>query len=313
MPPVDRRRGRVDAWVFAVDDPRRLAGVRIGLCSVLVFHLLVTDYAAVAGLPSELFQPRSYMTVLDGMPSSRFAAAVQLVAVGAALLAAAGVVLRVSLPVAIAGTLVLDGMVNSAGRVIVGDALLVLCLLVLAGAGRAAAEAWTVERAWAAVRGRPVRPALRGTRYGWPIRTAMLVVALAYFCAGYQKWRHSGLAWVTSDNIRWVLYASAEGERAHGLGVLIADRPVLAHLLAAGAITLETAFPLVLVLRRSRWLVIGAAIAMHLTIQLTLGLDYSAQWLTMVVVFADWPTLTDRLRAAIPRATSAAGVGIPGS
>jgi hypothetical protein len=266
--------------------------MRIGLCTLLAVRLAITDFDEVSGLPEALYQPSSYMALLGGMPSAGSATALQLVGIAAAVLAAAGVLVRVSLPVALVSALVLNGMVNSAGRVIVGDALLMLCLLVLAGAGTAATDAWSLRR-------HPVdRPPVRGARYGWPVRTAMIVVALAYFLAGFQKWRHSGLAWITSDNIRWILYASAEGSRTHGLGAAIADRPLLAHALAAGALLLETAFPLVLVLRRARWLLIGGAIAMHLTIRLTLGLDYSAQGLTAVIVFADWPVIVDRVRAA---------------
>ena len=85
-------------------------------------------------------------------------------------------------------------------------------------------------------------PVASGVRYGWPVRTAMIAIALAYFFAGFQKWRYSGLPWVTSDNLRWILLGQAHPD---GLALFVADRPWLAHVLAAGALLLETSFALV--------------------------------------------------------------------
>ena len=122
------------------------------------------------------------------------------------------------------------------------------------------------------------------------------LLTLAYFFAGVQKWRYSGLAWVTSDNLRWILYAQPHPSE---VALFIADRPWLAHMFAAGSLLLETCFPLVLFVRRLRWLLIPSVIAMHVGIQLAMGLDYSAQWLTLLIVFVDWPSLVDRLRDTV--------------
>ena len=282
---------RVDAWVFASEDARRLAAVRIGLCGVLAYRLATTNYGLVAGQPSALFQPLTYMKLFERMPSQGVATTLQICGVVAALAAAIGLALRLSLPVAVACSLVLNGMLNSTGRVVVGDAVLNLCLLVLLASGAAAGDAWSV---------RSRRRRAGGARYGWPIRTMMITIALAYFFAGIQKWRYSGLPWVTSDNLRWVLYSSSDSHKyPNDLALFIADRPLLAHLFAAGALLLETLFPLVLFVPRLRWLFIPGAIAMHVGIRLATGLDYSTQWLTLLVVFVNWPVLADWLRARV--------------
>ena len=163
----------------------------------------------------------------------------------------------------------------------VRDALLVLCLAVIIAAGRAAGDVWALRA--------PNRTAF-GVRYGWPIRTAMVVIVLAYFFAGFQKWRYSGFGWFTTDDLRWILYAQ---RHPNGVALFIADRPLLAHLFAACALLLETCFPLVLFVRAARWLLIPGVVAMHVSIQVALGLDYSAQWLTLVIVFVDWPVVVD--------------------
>src|SRR5207253_6731594 len=123
---------------------------------------------------------------------------------------------------------------NRAGPGMFWDALLLLCFARLIGAGRAAGDVWAVRA--------PNRTAF-GERYGWPIRSAMVVIALAYFFAGFQKWRYSGFGWFTTDDLRWILYAQPH---PNGVALFIADRPLLAHLFAAWALLLETCFPLVL-------------------------------------------------------------------
>jgi hypothetical protein len=178
MPRPEELLRRVDRWMFAAEDGRRLASIRIGLCCVLALRLATTDYRSVAAQPAALFQPIWYMKLLGRMPSQGVAGSLQICGFVAALCAAAGLASRVNLSLALVCSLVLDGMLNSTGRVIVGDALLTLCLLILLAAGRAASDAWTVgdgRRSSGPGTGKsPVR--VPGTwdsaRYGWPIRTA---------------------------------------------------------------------------------------------------------------------------------------------
>jgi hypothetical protein len=271
---------RVERWIFAPEDARRLAAVRIGLCLLLAYRLSAHDYDELAARRIR-FLPHFYMDAFAHMPSPDLASTLQALGIAAALAAALGLALRITLPVAFVCGLILNGMLNSTGRVMVRDALLMLCLAVIAAAGRAAGDVWAVSA--------PKRTAF-GERYGWPIRSAMVVIALAYFFASVQKWRYSGLAWVTSDNLRWILYAAPH---PNGFALFIADRPLLAHLFAAGALLLETAFPLVLFVPRLRWLLIPAVLSMHVAIRIALGLDYSAQWLTVLIVFVNWPVVVD--------------------
>jgi hypothetical protein len=138
------------------------------------------------------------MDAFAHMPSPDVTTALQTLGIAAALVAALGLALGITLPIAFVCGLILNGVLNSAGRVMVRDALLMLCLALIIAAGRAAGDAWAV---------RAPNPSAFGERYGWPVRTAMVVVALAYFFAGFQKWRYSGVGWVTTDNLRWILYA----------------------------------------------------------------------------------------------------------
>jgi hypothetical protein len=80
---------RADGWVFAPEDARRLAAVRIGLCALLALRLATADYGLVTGQPA-LFQPHSYMDLFQRMPSQELVTALQACGIVAALAAAAG-------------------------------------------------------------------------------------------------------------------------------------------------------------------------------------------------------------------------------
>jgi hypothetical protein len=314
---------RVEAWLFAPGDPRRLAVVRIGLCGLLAARLATGPYPELAEQPAALFRPISFLRVLDRMPPRGLVLALQALAVAAAVLGAAGLWTRVTLPVAWAAALPLVAMTSSLGKVVHNDVLLLLCLVPLLPAP--AGAAWSL-RPGGPKAPRPTErppdspghppgvprtppggppdppgraPPSPGVAYGWPVRTAMVVVAGAYFFSGLAKLLHAGPAWVTSGNLRWVLYASSDQQPVpNPYALFVADRPVLAHLLATTTLVVELGFPLMLWRPRLAWLFLPAAVAMHAGIWLAMRLNYSAMAATAVLVMVDWPAVADRLRSA---------------
>jgi hypothetical protein len=283
--------GRIDAWLFAPDSARRLAALRIGLCAVLAIRLGMGRYADLSGQPEELFRPLSFMHLFSSMPGANLAAAVQALGVAAAVLATVGWLTRLTLPVAWGSAVFLNGMATSLGKVVHNDVVLLLAMVPLLAAP--VADAWALD----AARRRAAPGEERSARYGWPIRTAMVVVAGAYLFTGFNKLLYSGPAWVTSDNLRWVLYAASDqrGEPVT-MALLIADRPWLAHALAAATLAIELGFPLTLVRPRLAWLFVPGAAALHLGIWFTLHLDYFAWVATAVIVFVPWPQVLDEVR-----------------
>jgi hypothetical protein len=280
----------LEAWLFAPGSDVRLAALRIGLCTILAGRLAFGPYLELAGQPPELFRPISFMQVLHTMPPWGAVLAVQVVGVGSAILAAIGLRARFTLPLAWACAVFLNGMLTSVGKVVHNDVLLLLCLVPLLAAP--ASDAWSVDARRANGRER-----LRSSvRYGWPVRTAMVVAAGAYFLAGLAKLVNSGPAWVTSENMRWILYSSSDSPWA----LFIADRPWLAHLVAAGTLRVELGFPLVLWRPKTARFFVPAAVALHTGIWLAMGLDYSAQAATVIVVFTNWPVLAKRIGQQLP-------------
>jgi hypothetical protein len=279
---------RLEAWLFAPGDPRRLAAVRVGLCALLAARLASGPYLELAAQPAALYRPISFLRLLDRMPSPEVVAALQALALAAAVLAMVGLLTRVTLPVAWLAALPLIAMTSSLGKVVHNDVLLLLCLVPLLPSP--AGAAWSLDA-------RQRARAERGPAFGWPVRTAMVVVAGAYCCSGLAKLLHAGPAWVASDNLRWVLYASSDTQSApNPFALFVADRPVLAHLVAAATLAVELGFPLVLWRPRLAWLFVPAVVAMHAGIGLAMRLDYSAMAATVLIVMIDWPALVDRVR-----------------
>jgi predicted DCC family thiol-disulfide oxidoreductase YuxK len=292
---------RAEAWLFAPGDARRLAAVRIGLCGLLAIRLSRGSYRSLADQPTSLFRPRSFMHLFASMPSRQVVLAVQIVAVSAAVFAALGLRARVVLPMAWAGALFLNGMATSVGKIVHNDVLLLLCLVPLLVAP--VADVWSVDpkKGGAA-------PARWSVRYGWPVRTAMVVAAGAYFFTGLAKVVFSGPAWVLTGNMRWVLYAASDAHATpNHLALLIADRPLLAHGVAAVTLLVELGFPVVLFRAHAAWFFVPGAVVLHTAIGATMGLDYSAWAITVLVVFIPWPSVA---RAVTNRraASSLAGV-----
>jgi hypothetical protein len=285
---------RLEAFLFAPGDPRRLAAVRIGLCALLAARLAGGPYLELAAQPAALYRPISFLRLLDRMPPPEVVAALQALALAAAVLAMVGLLTRFTLPVAWLAALPLVAMTSSLGKVVHNDVLLLLCLVPLLASP--AGAAWSLD-----ARQRPA--AERGPAFGWPVRTAMVVVAGSYFFSGLAKLLHAGPAWVTSGNLRWVLYASSDTQPApNPFALFVADRPVLAHLVAAATLAVELGFPLVLWRPRLAWLFVPAVVAMHAGIGLAMHLDYSAMAATVLIVLVDWPAVVDRMHrsGAVP-------------
>lgn len=295
---------RFERWLFTPGDPRRLAAVRIGLCAILAARMSRGVYVGLAGQPAELFRPVSFMHLFPSMPGRGLTLIVQIVGVAAAILACSGLRPRVSLPLAWACAIFLNGMATSLGKVVHNDVILLLAMVPLLPVDTGAA--WSIDAAI-----RRERPTPRASvAYGWPVRTATIVAAGAYFFTGLSKLVFSGPAWVTSDNLRFALYASSDNQAIpNTFGLLVADRPWLAHLVAASALGLELGFPLVLWRPRLAWLFVPGAVLLHGAIWLAMHLNY-VPWIgTVVVVFVDWPAMAHGLRGRGTRRARAPATG----
>jgi hypothetical protein len=278
---------RFGDWLFSARSELQLCAVISGLAALIGIQLAFFPWAELAQLPPGLFRPVPFLSFLHGMPPAGVIIALQAFGVAAAVLAAVGWRRPVTFVLAWLPYLVLAGLRASRGKIQHNDLLLLIGAVpfLLAPATRRLHRASTGE----------------SIRWGWPIHTALTFVAGAYFFTGLRKLTVSGLAWVTSDNMRWILYAGANGKaKVPQISLFIADRPWLAHLAAAGIMVFELGFPLLLIHRRTRPALVVLAFAFHGATWLTLGLDYWKYALVVALLLVDWRPLALRLRRSSP-------------
>lgn len=275
---------RVDAALLAPGPAGRLVLVHALVASVIGLRLATRDWTLIAARPRVL---TANLTVVSWWPGPTPAAALVTLQVVGLL----GVVLvlarrRPRLGFAIAWTayLVLTALWGSSGKVMHNDVLTVLVgavLLPAAPPGRPLPVSRLVGI------GRPERqiPTNLGHGTGWPPRAALAVVGTVYLLTGVQKIRGSGLDWVLSENMQWVL---RQGTSPFGpeLTALVADHLWVTQLLAGGALALELTAPIWLAIRWARIPFAVAVAFMHGSIWVCLGLDYSAWVLTVAAVVA---------------------------
>ncbi|MDQ6751043.1 MAG: hypothetical protein M3Z33_09865 [Actinomycetota bacterium] len=299
---------RLDRWLFASEPPQRLAALRIGLCTLLALRLALRPnlYLDLSDQPAALFRPLSFAKLLPHMPPRGVLLAVLVIGAAAAVIAAVGLRARIALPVAWVCGAFLNGMLTSQGKVIHNDVLLLLCLFCLIPARHA--DVWSLD-AWLRRRREAAPPPAANARYGWPVRTAMVLVALGYCIIGLHKLQYSGLAWA-GDNLRWVLYTASDSQDGNSLSLFVADHPLLAHIFAWSTLVLEVGFPLVLIWPVSRWLFVPGIVGLHAGIFATMKLNYVAMAGTVVIVYTNWPWIEDRMRRRLTSERAARAVPV---
>jgi hypothetical protein len=284
-----RLRRIVDDALFGPETAARLRFVHVGLSLLIAARIALGSYRQLAITPRPLFQPVPFLSWLDGMPSARVFVAIQVVGTVAALAAALRRRPRLAFALAWVCYLVLAGLRGSRGKVLHNDLLLLWASspFLLAPVGRAV----DVDD-----------PAPR-RRYGWPVRTATVIIALIYCFAGYHKLRRSGPSWAYGDNMRYLaLWGPSIGASGWpGLATWVGDHLWIARASGVFILGMELSFPVVIFVRRSRVFYALAAVFLHITTWLLLGLDYWAWAITVPLVLIDWPAalawLRDRSRA----------------
>lgn len=283
---VDGVRG-VDRRLLAPVPWYRLVEVHTLVAVIVGVRLVTRDWTLVADRPAALTGSPTVLAWLPVQAPVALLLAVQVVGILGVALVLAGVRTRTGFAVAWVAYLVLTALWGSSGKVMHNDVLTVTVGFVLLFAA----------------------PPARGTahgeepaRTGWTVRAALAVVACVYFLTGAQKLAHSGPSWALGDSMAWILRqgASPFGE---GLTRVVADQPLLTRALATGALLLELTAPVWLAVRVTRIPFVAAVAAMHASIWVFLGLDYSAWVLTVAAVAVPLALAPGRRLLPRPRPT----------
>jgi|SRR5690625_843014 len=248
--------------------PQLFFVIRTALAAVMGLRLATRDWVKIAERPEEL---TANLTVMSFLPADAVTPAL-VTTVHLAGLIGAGMVLARWRPhtgfvLAWVAYLVLTALWGSSGKVMHNDVLTVLVGFVFLFTAPPSRNGPTDSHA----------------QWGWPPRAALALIGVVYFFTGFQKLRVSGLEWVFSDNMQWVLL---QGVSPFGpwLTELVAKQLWLTQALAGGALSLEILALVLLFFRWARGLFVLSVAIMHTSIWVFLGLDYSAWVLTVAAV-----------------------------
>lgn len=131
--------------------------------------------------------------------------------------------------------------------------------------------------------------------FRWPVRFVQVLLAFHYFWPGYAKLFHSGVRWMSGDNIRESLFLVATfGPEGPAWAGFVASRPLLYRLIGVATIPAEVLFPLVLFSRTAARIMVPLMFLGHLIIIPVLGLFFFN--MPLLLLFVDWDWAVRRIR-----------------
>lgn len=285
-----------DGFWFAPGSPRNLAAARILVGAHALWILLSRDLAAHAALPDVFWNSvppwmRWRFLIFPGHTGLEHA--LQWLTVLSLMAVVLGAWTRVS---CLAAALLLyhlapyETVLRRLPPMERGFDVTVLALVVLAFAP--CAEAWSARRTHAGV-------SAPSWQFTWPLALIQLFLAQVYLFSGIAKLHTSGLAWVSADNIRNLILAydqATYSAAVHPVGLWIAAREPAAFAVAVAALAMDLGFIAAVVWKRSRPVLVPAALLFHFMILLTTTIYY-LNW-PLLFVFVDWDALRRRMTPA---------------
>ncbi len=270
---------------FAPAAPSALGITRALLFGGLLAIYARTDFAAY-GSVSPVFHGASWFRP-PVAPEAWLLAAHRIWLVALAL-GCVGLFTRAALAVSFVLGAYLLGIDGNFGHVHHNDLPVVLALGVLTASR--AGDAFSLD----AVRRRAVAPP--SGEYRWPLRAIQLTLAAVFFAAGIAKLRHSGLEWITTDNLRLQLIdRNYKLVPSHGWGLFLARFPLLCNALAAATVATELFYPLALVSVRARTVLVPASLLMLLGFAIFFGPRFTT-FALLSLAWVPWDPLLARWR-----------------
>jgi len=148
-------------------------------------------------------------------------------------------------------------------------------------------------------RPRDLRPPALSWEYAWPLRLVQVLFCQIYLFAAYSKLFASGGAWLEAANLRGhllVLNQALSEPPETSWGYALARHPALCAGIAWAGLLLELAFPLVLVSRAARVLLLPLAFAFHVANSVLFRFFF--QNTPLLLLFVDWQRLLPGRREA---------------
>jgi hypothetical protein len=293
-----------DAWNgfwFAPASAENLGWCRLLFFAGLLYFFGGRDFRGFADMDRVFWNPTWAFRLLGfDQPSRPFLTIVQTVWRIALVAGCAGLFTRAATLFAFVTGSYLLGLLNAFGGSgsATGIVVFVLASLALSRCG----DAVSIDR-WLRGRRGIAGPANSG-EYGWPVRVAWVVMAIAFFAAGLSKLRHSGLSWVSSDTLAILLVrvnhplVRQANAPLFDWGLRLARHPWICRGVAAGSLAVELTFPLALFSRRLRPLIVSAALAMQIGIILVMGPNFGP-FMLAYLFWVPWDRVVEPLEVRL--------------
>jgi hypothetical protein len=137
----------------------------------------------------------------------------------------------------------------------------------------------------------------------WPVAAFQALFALYYFFCGLSKITTGGLRWATPANFRAAILAQQTREIFWTPWAdRIASNSGLCLILGITTLALELLFPLVLISRRARIVIVPATLLGHIGIALSMGLLF-LNW-PLLLIYVDWGASPARASSALSSTSS---------
>ncbi len=300
-----RLRDRWMAFWFAPASATNLGVSRVIFFGVLAAFYIPHNFSIWGTVSSTLLQPIwLFQTFRVPVLSPAMLNAVEAAWKVSLVLSSVGLLTRPSMAVAALFGTYLLGLPHNFGQTYHFDALLVLGFWILAFSR--AGDAWSIDHLIRTAREGDAPPAAASPEYTWPVQLILTALSLVFFAAGVAKIWTSGLEWVMSDHMAFLLrrvqYHISDADPLVNWGSHIAELPLAPRVMAAGTILIETSYPLSLFSRRLRVPLVLGGISLILGIRFLMGPTFE-QFLVINVFWVPWDRVGARLRTWLPRRT----------
>lgn len=281
---TDRLKARWDGFWFEPVGPANLGFLRVVFYGGILWLYGVwwhVDYSAWGDVSDAFWMPIHLFRVLGlSAASPDVLGMLQGTWLIAVALACIGLWTRPATWVALLTGAYLLALPHNFGKIHHADAIVAITLGTMAFAR--CGDAWSVDRLldrWRHPRGAEI-PA--SGEYSWPVKLAWTLVTLLFLGAGVSKLRHSGLAWIFSDNMQILLLR----HRAP-LGEFVAQWGWIPVTMAFITVLFEVAAPLALFSRRARAVLIPGLFSMQIGIALLMHVTFT-QFILLYLFWVPW-------------------------
>lgn len=287
------------AYWFRPKTPTDLAIGRVLFYGIFFLYYLPHDFSAWANVSEAFWSPITPFRVLP-LPvfSAEILTLLQIIWKTALLLSCVGLLTRYGTAVTFLLGFYLLALPQNFSKVYHYDAILVFIFGILAASR--CGDALSIDAWW---RGLRVAPS---GEYRWPIRAIWLTITLIFFAAGVAKLRNSGLEWVTSENMAFILLRQQYSEQPLvNWGIWLAQSGWFYRPIAAVTLFLEIGYPLAMILPRWRWLFILGMAATQIGIRIVMGPVFN-QFIICNLFWIPYALLLRRLAPSLLPQTDAA-------